>query len=198
MIYCLVAFIIERVNEGKDTYVEALHPLGWLFVIFLFMNIFVTTFNLSPKSFVIFLVIGVLIVLVLLLSGVMKVDYQPGDFKFDMGLPSGFYIIVFGMLAVLILLGVITALVNYVQIEKQEIQIHGFFETGMKQYNSNDMTYELDISDVFEYIAARAGSLTLKFKDGKVLKLDTVININQVKKNLDEIRNSVAVKVEKA
>jgi hypothetical protein len=197
MIYCLIAFIIEKVHEVKNPDADPLSVLGWIFVVILFMNIYVTTFNLSLKSFIIIIIIGILIFLILELTGVISITgIVETEVSFDMIINANMLLVILIMLTFLILMGIIQSRINYIKIEKQEIQIHGFLETGVKQYNTSDMSYEIEFGDVFEFLAARAGSLTLRFKDGKVLFMDTVINLKKVKLQLDEIRNSIAVKVQ--
>jgi hypothetical protein len=197
MIYCLVAFIIEKVHEVQNPGAQPLSQLGWLFVIFLFMNLYVTTFDMSLKSFIILIVIGVLLFVILALTGVINFSgIAESDFQFDMPINSNIFLVVLVMLAVLILLGILQSRFNFIEIEKQEVQIHGFLESGLRQYNASDMSYEIEFGDIFEFLAARAGTLTLRFKDGKVIILDTVLNLKKVKAQLDEIRNSVAVKVQ--
>lgn len=196
MIYCLIAFIVEKVHEVNASTEDPYSPLGWLFIILLFMNLYVTAFNMNLKSFIILIVIGVMSFVILLLTNVINVTEVSDGFEFDMGLISNFYLLIFIMLAVLLVFAIIESRFHYIEIEKQELQIHGFLESGVKQYNSADMTYEIDYSDIFEFLAARAGSITFHFKDGNAVVMDTVINLKKVKANLDEMRNSIAVKVQ--
>ena len=197
MIYLLVAFIIEKVHEVQQPLELPYSQLGWLFVILLFMNLYVTTFDLSLRSFIIVVVLGVMTFVILLLTNVMTIEpIEEVNFVFDMGLPSNFYLILFVLIAILVLFGIVQSRFNYIRIEKQEIQIHGFLESGVKQYNSADMSYDIEFGDIFEFLTARAGSITFRFKDGKIVTLDTVVNLKNVKKKLDEIRNSISVKVQ--
>ena len=52
------------------------------------------------------------------------------------------------------------------------------------------------IPDIFEYLALRAGSLTLMPSKDKVITLNTVLNINKKAAQIDDLLSRIRVEVD--
>ena len=157
----------------------------WMF----FANLFVMAFDSGSGKFFIVLVavVGLMFVMIVYVLPLLP--------EFNIKLLPVFYGFMFVILTIIIGLGVLEARFDFWKFEKNEI-IHrkGVF-SAMKRYPSAELRYTKEIPDIFEFLILRAGSLVLYLPGSEPVFLPTVLNINTVSNELDELLSQFRVKV---
>jgi hypothetical protein len=97
-----------------------------------------------------------------------------------------------GLAALLIFLfTLLEAQFKYVKIEANEVYVKGILGDA-KRFPTSSLRISEKIDDIFEYFAARAGSVTLEFTGEKnPIHLDTVPFFNKKKLQIDELLSTI-------
>ena len=156
-------------------------------MIIFFSNLTVVALDF-PSYRVLILISGIVIkVLLLIFLGLVPTLEEMGTIceNLNIGLAAEFYMIMTIVLGLVLSLIFISSRFDYYRIERNEI-IHkkGIFSTNIERFPVRNLLIKKRITDLFEYLMFRAGSLTLIFVKGQVVHLNTVLN---VKKKLNKL-----------
>ena len=121
-------------------------------------------------------------------------DAVPQDpVEFDMGLSANFYLVM--MLILVFILGFVVLGVHfsYYKIERNEIYYKKGLAGSAERFPVKSLRMHKEIPDIFEYLALRAGSITLVPSKDKVIILTTVLNINKKQRQIDYLLSHVSI-----
>lgn len=108
-----------------------------------------------------------------------------------------FFFFVFFLFLVVYVLVFIQTRFNYWVVRKNELlHKHGFL-ADVKRYPAQDMKIDKEITDVFEFLLLRSGSMIL-YPEGenRAIVLENVIAINRKEKEIKQILESYSIRVE--
>lgn len=172
--------------------------LGAIWFIVFFANMFVIAFDFSSTKF--FILILAIVVFMLLLIFLILPNLggapAPGTLPdFDMTLSANFYLVM--MLILVFILGFVILGVHfsYYKIERNEIYYKRGLTGSAERFPVKSLRMHKEIPDIFEYLALRAGSITLVPSKDKVIILSTVLNINKKAAQIDVLLSRIKVEV---
>jgi hypothetical protein len=179
-------------------YGDPIALFGFIWMIFFAANLFVVAFDFGSTKFFILLLAIVIIALLVIFLVLPNVEISglpaPGEFNIEM--TSMFYLIVTVILGFILLLIIIAAHLNYWKIERNEI----YHKTGLladaNRYPVRDLRIKKEITDVFEFLVLRAGSITLYTGKGEDFRLPTVPNVNNKIEDLNYLLSHVKVEID--
>jgi hypothetical protein len=193
--YSIIAWIVQYISDRGSGDAVLWVAIVWLTIFF--ANIFVIAFDFSTGKFLIMffvIVTGILTVILLYTQGIIggvDIDTEAVG-SFDIGISSLFYGMCAVLLGVILLFVVIETQFKYIKIEQNEIYLRGISGSA-DRYPTKDLRIKKKISDVFEYLALRAGTLVLEIGTAKTIQMDTVANINAIEKHIDELLSTTKV-----
>ena len=114
----------------------------------------------------------------------------------DLGLPAYFYGIIFAIIGFILLFVFITQHFDYWKIERNEIYHKSGVIGQATRYPVKSLRMHQTIPDIFEYIALRAGSLTLIPSKDQVIHLNTVLNIKKKAAQIDDLLSRMRVEID--
>lgn len=201
VIYSLIAMIIElvRLNTMGADY-KAHAAVGVIWIAIFFANIFVVSFDFSTGKF---LTLVLAIVAIILIIALVTVNGQapPIDMPtneqlattIQPGMTYQFYLFAFIATGIIFLFTLLEGQFKYVKIETNEVYVKGLLGDA-KRFPTSSLRISEKIDDIFEYMAARAGSVTLEFTGEKnPLHLETVPFFNKKKVQIDELLSTTRV-----
>lgn len=185
----LVLWILQWIMMQDPAATEPNATLANIWMWMFFANLFVMSFDSSTGKFFL-IVFGVAV-----LAGVIFLYVAPHLPAFNIKLLPVFYGFITVILGIILLMAVIETRFEYWKFEKNEI-IHkeGLF-AAIKRFPSADVRYKKEIPDIFEWIIFGAGSLTLYLQNTEPVVLPTVLRINKVAMELDQLLSQFRVKV---
>lgn len=172
--------------------------LGYIWIIILFLNLFVVAFETNSTRLFVAVVI---IILSIIIFFYVILPYLNIDLRalflgtLDLSLTTEFYLVVTIILGFILFFVWFEERFEYWKIEKNEVYHKKGFLANLKRFPTANLEYTKEITDVFEYIALRAGKITLIINDKTAFTLDTVVNVNKKIKELDELLSQFRVKV---
>lgn len=189
LLVTLVLWIIQMVAPGIGS------TLGMIWFIVFFSNLFVIAFDFSSTKFFILILAIVVIVLIVVFTGV--ISYVPsGGVAFDMSLQQNFYLVMLIILAFILAMVVLGVHFSYYKIERNEIYYKRGLAGSAERFPVKSLRMHKEIPDIFEYLALRAGSITLVPSKDKVIILSTVLNINKKAAQIDDLLSRMRVEVD--
>lgn len=170
--------------------------LGSIWVIIFFSNLTVVALDF-PSYRILILILGIVIIaLLLIFLGLVPTLEEIGTISenLNIGLATEFYMIMTIVLGLVLGLIFISSRFDYYRIERNEI-IHkkGIFSTNIERFPARGLRIKKRITDLFEYLMFKAGSLTLIFAKGQVVHLNTVINVKKKAEKIDYLLSSMHV-----
>ncbi|MHA1293132.1 MAG: Yip1 family protein [Promethearchaeota archaeon] len=195
LIVSFICWIIQAI-AGPDNLIST---LGAIWFIVFFLNLFVIAFDFnSTKFFILILAIVVVILLVifLILPNVSIDTEKVKTIEVNMGLSANFYLIMTLILGIILLFVVIAARFDYYKIERNEIYHKSGIIGAAERWPVKGLRIHKEIPDVFEFLALRAGSITLMPSKEKVIALNTVLNINKKAEQIDYLLSYIRVEVD--
>jgi hypothetical protein len=167
----------------------------WLLVFF--VNIFVVAFDFgSTKFFILILAIVVisLIVVFLVLPNLPVGGGGGMAISFNVALTSEFYLIMTLIIGFILAIIIINARFNYWKIERNEIYHKSGIFSAADRYPVETLRIRKEITDVFEFLILRAGSITLlPGRSEEVIHLPTVLNVNNKAEKIDRLLSHISV-----
>ena len=192
MIVSFILFIIQYFMESPNL------VLGYIWMIVFFCNLFVTAIDTtSGKFFFIALIILSLILIVVYILA-PRIDLSSFGFElgiFYFGLTTQFYLVISLTLAAILFFVWLEERFDFWKIEKNEIYHKKGIISNLKRYPTSGLKYTKEIVDVFEFLALKAGRVTLFIDANTIVTLDAVVNVNKKMKRLDELLSQFRVKV---
>jgi len=183
----LVLWIIQFILPSP------LSTLGYIWFIVFFCNLFVISFDFSSTKFFVLVLAIVVVILLVIFLVLPNINLPVLPITFELGLPANFYLlmtIIFGIILACVL---IVVHYDYYKVERNEIYHKAGIFTSAERLPTESLRIKKDITDVFEFFALRAGSITLIPSKGDSIQLSTVPNINKKSKQLDFLLSHIAV-----
>ncbi|MFX1236090.1 MAG: hypothetical protein ACFFAS_04035 [Promethearchaeota archaeon] len=191
LITSLILYLIEAMDANDIN-----GSLGYIWFMVFFANIFVIAFDFSSTKFFILIMVIVVVILVLIFLVLPYVTIEAEQFQLDLGLPSGFYGVMFLILGLILVFVLITCQFNYWKVERNEIYHKSGIFTSAERIPTKSLRIRKEIPDVFEFFILRAGSITLMPGHGEVVHLNTVLNINNKQEQIDKLLSQVRVEID--
>lgn len=169
----------------------------WLGVFF--VNLFVIAFDFSSTKFFVLIlgiVVFVLLLIFLIIPAVQTEMSEIPSIVFNVGLRAEFYMastIILGIILGFVILG---AYFDYWKVERNEIYHKSGLFSQAERYPVKSLRIKKDIPDIFEFIALRAGSITLMPGKDEIIHLNTVLNINKKAEQIDYLLSHMHVEVD--
>ena len=171
--------------------------LGAVWFIMFFANIFVIAFDFSSTKFFILILAIVVVVLLLLFLVLPNISgVSLGGISIDLSMSATFYGVMSAILGFILLFVVLGAQFSYYKVERNEIYYKKGLVGSAERFPVKSLRIHKEIPDIFEYLALRAGSITLIPSKEKVIILSTVLNINKKADQIDELLSRIRVEVD--
>ncbi len=193
----LILMVIEYVNTWLNN--EPLSVLGIIWFIVFFSNLFVIAFDFSSTKFFILILAIILVVLLIIFLIMPNFEVSVGKNKGDpisFGLPVIFYAVMFLILGFILFFVILSTRFSFYKIERNEIYIKKGLVGSAERWPVKSLRMHKQIPDIFEYIALRAGSITLMPSKDKVIHLNTILNINKKADEIDELLSRIRVEID--
>jgi hypothetical protein len=199
-IFSLIAGIIEHIMEYEES--GGANPssiadnLGIIWLVVFFANIFVVSFDFSTGKFLILILVVAVVGLVLFLliqNGTIVLPSGGGGPAINLKMRTQFYWITAAILIVVVLLTLLVGRFRYVRIEANEVLVKGILG-DVKRFPTANLHYEKKISDIFEYLTLRAGTIILNISGAaEPVELYTVINVHGKAEQMDALLSAMKV-----
>lgn len=171
--------------------------LGYIWLIVLFTNLFVIAFDFSSTKFFVLVLAIVVIILLLIFLLLPNLDLSGvGGVTFTIGLTANFYMVITIMLGIILALVILSNYFDYWKVERNEIYHKAGIFTSAERFPVKSLRFKKEIPDVFEFLALRAGSITLHPSKDQVIHMNTVLNINKKAEQLDYLLSHIHVEVD--
>jgi len=180
---------------------EIQKALGLFFIAFLIFNLFIVAFEFNEaKTFGFFALIVILVLLYILLVQIGIIESKT-LFSILAGIDArishhGYYLFGFGIFLIMFIIW-LTRRWDYWVIEPNQVTHHASIFGRVERFPTQGMKYGIEISDIFEYLLFRSGTLTLYFpSERKIIPLHLVPNIKKVEKSIKELLGIIEVEEE--
>lgn len=170
-----------------------LTTLGIIWFIVFFCNLFVISFDFSSTKFFVLILAIVVVILLVIFLVLPNITLPVLPITFELSLPTHFYLLMTIIFGVILACVLIEAHYDYYKIERNEIYHKNGIFTSAERLPTESLRIKKDITDVFEFFALRAGSITLIPSKGDSIQLSTVPNVNKKSKQLDFLLSHIAV-----
>ncbi len=204
-IYSLIAAIIEHLGENTGNPLDLnvggswIHSdiLALIWIVLFFANIFVVSFDFSTGKFLILILVVAVVGLVVFLLIQTDVIVLPAGgtdtFEFNLKIRTQFYWMTAAILIVIVLLTIIAGRFRYVKIEANEVLVKGILG-DVKRFPTANLHYDKKITDVFEYLTLRAGTIILHITGAEEpVELWTVPNVHKKAEQMDALLSTLKV-----
>ncbi len=197
-IFSLVAALIEHIGELPDPtqpgpYADIL-AIIWLVVFF--ANVFVVSFDFSTGKFLILILVVAVVGLVLFLliqNGTIPMPSGGGAPPINLKIRTQFYWMTSAILITIVLLTILVGRFRYVKIESNEVLVKGILG-DVKRFPTANLHYDKKVTDVFEYMALRAGTIILHITGAEEpVELYTVINVHKKAEQMDALLSAMKI-----
>jgi hypothetical protein len=173
--------------------------LGNTFLLVLFLNLLVFSFDFSRiKS------ITIVIAIIAVVLGVLWIDTK-ADFtgwlgalfgRIDIQMNTSFYGFLAAGLGFLLLLVFINTRFNYYEVNAREILHHHGYLGDIQRWSTEGLEMNKEISDVVEFLLMRSGRLIFQpATSKKAIVLDNVANVNRIEQDVNDLLSVVAVRL---
>lgn len=178
---------------------ESYNPFfGAIWMLMFTFNLFMIAFETNSTrlfSIIILIVISILIFIYIIAPNIELDILNLSSILINFGFTTQFYFVMSVILGLILLFVWIEERFEYWKIEKNEVYHKSGILANLKRYPTSNLEYSKEITDVFEYLALRAGKITLIVNNKTAFTLDTVINVNKKIKQLDDLLSQFRVKV---
>jgi hypothetical protein len=186
----LILWIIQAVMGTPNP------TLGQVWFIMFFVNMFIIAFDFSStKFFILVLAIVVVLLLVVFLVDWSSISGGVG-ISLNIALPVDFYMVMSAVLGFILLFVIIGNQFSYYKVERNEIYYKRGLAGSAERFPVKSLRIHKEIPDIFEYLALRAGSITLIPSKDKVIMLNTVLNVNKKADQIDELLSRIRVEID--
>jgi len=190
LLVTLVLWIIKLVPGDIGS------TLGMIWFVVFFANMFVIAFDFSSTKFFILVLAIIVVVMVLVFSGLLSGVGGGSTMALDLNLTADFYLVMLIILAFILAMVVLGVHFSYYKIERNEIYYKKGLAGSAERFPVKSLRMHKEIPDIFEYLALRAGSITLIPSKDKVIMLPTVLNINKKAAQIDDLLSRIRVEVD--
>jgi len=170
-----------------------LSTLGYIWFIVFFCNLFVISYDFSSTRFFVLVLAIVVVILLVIFLVLPNIALPILPLTFELGLPSNFYLLMTIILGILLTFVILISHYDYYKVERNEIYHKAGIFTSAERFPTENLRIKKEISDVFEFFALRAGSITLIPGKGDSIQLATVPNVNKKSKQMDFLLSHIAV-----
>lgn len=194
LIVSFILFLIQYILNSPDLN----KFLGFIWILIFFCNLFVIAIDTtSGKLFFLALII---VGLIMMVAYIIAPQFDLSIFGFESDLfnfsfTAQFYLVITVILAFILLFVWLEERFDYWKIEKNEIYHKKGILSNLERYPSSGLKYTKEISDIFEFLALKAGRVILFIDANTIVTLDTVINVNKKMQKLDNLLSQFRVKV---
>jgi uncharacterized membrane protein len=171
--------------------------LGFIWMIVFFTNLFVIAFNFSSRKFFILVLVIVVVVLLFVFLVIPQISLAtiPSIPEFNIEMTAQFYFVTTLVIGFILLFVLISVQFDYWKIEQNELfHKKGIFQK-VDRYPIRQLRINKEITDVFEYLILRSGSITLYTED-KNFHLTTVPNVDNKIDQIDKLLSELEVEME--
>ena len=173
--------------------------LGNVFMVVLFLNLLVFSFDFSRIKSITLVIGGVAVVLAVGWAGTRWPVLEwlhDAIGRVDMRMNAQFYGFFSGFLAFVFLLVLINTRFNYYEINHREILHHHGYLGDITRHPTSGLRFNKEIYDMFEYLLLRSGRLIFYPSTVReALVIDNVINVNKVENRIKHLLSVVAVRM---
>ena len=194
-------FVISIIFWLIQTFSEDLNPwLGSIWVIIFFSNFTVTALDFPSYRVLILILVVAITSLILIFLGLIPTLKEIGviEKKFNLGLPTEFYMIMMIILGVILGLVIISSRFDYYKIEMNEVYHEkGIFYKNTERFPTKGLRIKKKIPDLFEYLMLKAGSISLILPKDNIIELNTIINVKKKAEQIDFLLSHLHIAIEK-
>lgn len=199
-IYSFIAALVEHFMEASESNgnlpSSASNTLALIWLVLFFANVFVVSFDFSTGKFLILILIVALVILLVFL-GIENGWFPTGgvgiSFVFNLQIRTQFYWMTAAILGIIVLLTLIAGRFRYVRIESNEVLVKGILG-DVKRFPTANLHYDKKITDVFEYLTLRAGTIILHITGAEEpVELYTVPNVHKKAEAMDALLSAMKV-----
>ena len=196
----VVIMLFAVILPGTFVSPESQKICGAIFALTFAFNLIVFAINFTRHIFL-NIMIGVFMLVFLLLW--LNTMY-PGLFgsighmirSIEIIMNAGFYSFMSFVFGVIFIIVYTDTRFEYWEVTSNEIISHTGFFSDVKRYPAPSLKYDQVISDVFEYMLARAGNIRMTpAGERETIVLENIINVKKVFARLDEILSKTEVEV---
>jgi hypothetical protein len=179
---------------------EGSEGLGNVFMLILFVNLMVFSFDFSRiKSITIVIAIIAVVAIIAWLNTKWQVLAGLSSVfgGIDMRMNTQFFGFFAGFLAFIYLVVLINSRFNYFEINHLEILHHHGYLGDIKRLPTTGLQFDKEIYDMLEFLLLRSGRLIL-YPQGlrQAVVIDNVLSVNKVEEGIKELLSVMAVTVE--
>lgn len=194
-----IFFLLSWLGIGRGEGALGSTVLGNTFVLMLFLNLLVFSFDFSRiKSITIVISIIALVLAVLWLDTKADLTGYLGRLfgSIDIQANTAFYGFVSAGLGFLLLLVFINTRFNYYEVNAREILHHHGYLGDIQRWSTEGLEMNKEIADVVEFLLLRSGRLIFQpATSKKTIVLDNVAGVNRIEAEVNDLLSVVAVRL---
>ncbi|MBL8755850.1 MAG: hypothetical protein JNK15_21315 [Planctomycetes bacterium] len=194
-----IFFLLSWLGIGKTEGQVGSTVLGNTFLLLLFLNLMVFSFDFSRIKSITIVIAAIAIVLAVLWIDT-KADitgWLGGLFgRIDIQMNTSFYGFLAAGLGFLLLLVFVNSRFNYYEVNAREILHHHGYLGDIQRWSTEGLEMNKEISDVVEFLLLRSGRLIFQpATSKKAIVLDNVASVNRIEKEVNDLLSVVAVRL---
>src|SRR5262245_43619354 len=194
-----IFFLLSWLGVGKAEGVVGSTVLGNTFMLVLFLNLLVFSFDFSRIKSITIVVSAIAIVLLVLwidtkadITGYLGRLFGSIDIQVN---TTFFGFMSFG-LGFLLALVFINSRFNYYEVNAREILHHHGYLGDIQRWSTEGLEMNKEINDVVEYLLMRSGRLIFQpATSKKAIVLDNVAGVNRIEQSVNDLLSVVAVRL---
>lgn len=194
-----IFFFLSWLGMGKADGQVGSQVLGNTFMLVLFLNLLVFSFDFSRiKSITIVISIIAIVLLILWIDTKADITGFLGKVfhSIDIQANTAFYGFLSAGLGFLLLLVFVNTRFNYYEVNAREILHHHGYLGDIQRWSTEGLEMNKEIADVVEFLLMRSGRLIFRPATTKTaIVLDNVANVNQIEKDVNDLLSVVAVRM---
>ncbi|MHA1147780.1 MAG: hypothetical protein ACTSR8_06005 [Promethearchaeota archaeon] len=188
----LILWIIQAVMG------DPVNGLAYFWLGMFFVNLFVIAFDFSSTKFFV-LILGIIVFVLLLIFLIIPAIPETAEtpsIEFNVGLPANFYMACTLILGIILGFVILSSYFDYWKVERNEIYHKSGLFSQAERYPVKSLRIKKEIPDIFEFLALRAGSITLMPGKDEIIHLNTVLNINKKAEQIDYLLSHMHVEID--
>jgi hypothetical protein len=197
-VFATIYFLLSWIGVGKVEGQVGSTVLGNTFVLVLFLNLLVFSFDFSRiKSITIVISVIALVLLILWIDTKADITGFLGKVfhSIDIQMNTGFYGFTAAGIGFLLLLVFINTRFNYFEVNAREILHHHGYLGDIQRWSTEGLEMNKEIADVVEFLLLKSGRLIFQpATSKKAIVLDNVANVNQIERDVNDLLSVVAVR----
>lgn len=194
-----IFFLLSWLGIGRAEGQLGSTVLGNTFMLVLFCNLLVFSFDFSRiKSITIVISIIALVLLVLWIDGKTDITGYLGRVfrSIDIQVNTAFFAFLSAGIGFLLLLVFVNTRFNYYEVNAREILHHHGYLGDIQRWSTEGLEMNKEIADVVEFLLLRSGRLIFQpATSKKAIVLDNVANVNRIEKEVNDLLSVVAVRI---